>query len=365
MRGDGGDVLLVACNHGLGDLILALPAVELLRRRCPERRIELLCTSANLDIARLSPAADEVHLSTRKFEGFGRILRKTRPVAVLFLYATLGGVLRSWLHGVPARAGNGLRWYSPFLNRRRPVHRRRPPLHETSYCLRLASLLLDEGGREEASRLEELVPGGVPRPALDIPAEAVEGARRLMPELGLDPDEPFIVVHPGSNASSLNPSPRLWGRIAAVLGRGLGMPVVLTGGPGEMETARRTAEHAEPLGVSCPTAAGRTSLPVLAALLDRAAFVCASSTGPLHLAAALGTPCAGVYPHNVSMNPLRWAPLGELAAAVTPEEHGACGGGRGCAGNACPIHPCTETVEPSALLETAIRLMKKRGERRT
>src|SRR5262249_14985955 len=66
--------------------------------------------------------------------------------------------------------------------------------------------------------------------------------------------------------------------------------VLVAWGPGEDAVARTIVDTS---GVA--TLAPPTDLDALLALLRRASAVVAADTGPLHLAAALGTPCVGLY----------------------------------------------------------------------
>jgi ADP-heptose:LPS heptosyltransferase len=68
--------------------------------------------------------------------------------------------------------------------------------------------------------------------------------------------------------------------------------VIVVWGPGEEGTARTIAAGAAGGRV---VAAPPTDLLQLIAVLRRASVLVAGDTGPLHLAAALGTPCVGIY----------------------------------------------------------------------
>ena len=58
---------------------------------------------------------------------------------------------------------------------------------------------------------------------------------------------------------------------------------------------------------------GQLSLPQLITFIGAADGLVAGSTGPLHIAAALGRHAVGLYPPIRPMHPGRWAPLGPLA----------------------------------------------------
>lgn len=87
------------------------------------------------------------------------------------------------------------------------------------------------------------------------------------------------------------------------LARGAGDRAVAVWGPGEEELARATGARTAP----------RTNLRQLAGLLRDASVVVGGDTGPLHLAAALGTPVVGLYGPT---NPARNGPYGQLQNVV-------------------------------------------------
>jgi heptosyltransferase II len=121
------------------------------------------------------------------------------------------------------------------------------------------------------------LPAERPVPALTVTREARAQFRALA-----GTDEPLIGIVPGSNAPS-----RTWfaDRFAAVTA-GLvreGRRVVVFGSATEKE---RTREVARDVAIDL---GGRTDLPTLAAGLAECDIVIGNDTGPLHLAAAVGT----------------------------------------------------------------------------
>ena len=61
---------------------------------------------------------------------------------------------------------------------------------------------------------------------------------------------------------------------------------------------------------------GALQLDELIAYLSTSRAVVACSTGPLHIASALGKPVVGLYPPIKPMHPGRWAPLGKQARVL-------------------------------------------------
>jgi len=106
-----------------------------------------------------------------------------------------------------------------------------------------------------------------------------------------------IVLLPGAGQPQ-----KQWPKFGELAAR-LGSDALVAWGPGERDLA-------ESLGADV---APQTSLRELAWLLQHAKAVVGGDTGPLHLAAALGTPVVGIYGPT---NPLRNGPFGQLDRVV-------------------------------------------------
>lgn len=120
---------------------------------------------------------------------------------------------------------------------------------------------------------------------------------------------PYAVVLVGAGwQAKLLPTSTL-SAVASSLARD-GLSVVLAWGPGELEAATALAGATGGHAVVAPP----TDLLQLSALLGAAALVIGSDTGPLHLAASLGTPTVGVF---LTTSPARNGPLGPRTAAVS------------------------------------------------
>ncbi|WP_216207407.1 glycosyltransferase family 9 protein [Amycolatopsis aidingensis] len=164
--------------------------------------------------------------------------------------------------------------------------------------------------------------------------------RRPLPETGDLTGEPgYVAVHPGASVPARQPSASRWaGHVRALAAAGY--RVVVTGAPAERRlTAQVAMDNARDLG-------GRTDLPELAAVLDRASAVVAPNTGPAHLAAAVGTPVVSLFAPVVPA--ARWAPYG-VPTVLLGNQDAAC---RDSRARDCPVpgHPCLESVTPGQVL---------------
>jgi heptosyltransferase-3 len=109
---------------------------------------------------------------------------------------------------------------------------------------------------------------------------------------------------------------------------------------------------------------GQLDLVQLAAVLQRLQLVLSVDTGPMHLAAAVGTPVVGVFGPS---DPSRWGPMGASAAAVWVDlPCSFCNRIRRppdrCIGH---IPDCLAGVTAEQVIDAAEMLLRERGEERT
>ncbi|WP_112737095.1 HAD-IIIA family hydrolase [Micromonospora noduli] len=207
------------------------------------------------------------------------------------------------------------------------------------------------------------VPVGVPEPERALSLAAAAGHRlphgdepvlRLrrdaVPPRPADLGDPgYVVLHPGSAASSRACPPEVATRIVGALADA-GHRVLVTGGPDERAvTARVAAAGGTDLG-------GRTDLAGLAAIVADASAVVVGNTGPAHLAAAAGVPVVSLFAPTVPFG--QWGPyrvptvrLGDAAAPCRDTRAASC---------PVPGHPCLSGVDPGDVVD-ALRTLAVSG----
>jgi ADP-heptose:LPS heptosyltransferase len=203
---------------------------------------------------------------------------------------------------------------------------------------------VDEDLPEAERALSLAEAAGFALPAGDDGGLAV---RHPLPDVSpLLPSGRFVVLHPGTSVPA-----RAWPAArfaeAARLLTDRGHQVVVTGAPSER---RLTAEVA---GTSAAhDLGGRTSLPELAAVLDRADVVVVGNTGPAHLAAAVGTPVVSLFAPTVPA--ARWAPY-RVPLVLLGDQQAVC---RDTRVTRCPFqgHPCLGVVGAEHVVEAVERL---------
>jgi heptosyltransferase-3 len=339
-----GHVLLIRTDH-LGDMLLTLPMVDALRRADPLCRVTVLASAAGAEAARHHPGV--AHVEVDRFEAKGSGLRGLAPLvrqiralrcdAAVVVHPTPRLGLALYLAGVRLRVGTAYRAYSLLFNRRVHEHRRRPPVrHESEYNVGLLQGLGVAPGPVTPFRWQ-VAPGEAQAVDTLLRAQAVHGER-------------LVVLHPGSAGSNLNWSPAQYGD----LGRRLAAPGVHVLVTGTAAEAALTQQVARLIGPRAIDLAGRLSLAELAALLRRCALYVGGSTGPTHLAAAVGAPVIGLYSPLRSASPQRWRPLAPRATVLQPAVDLVC---PRCLGKRCPYYHCMErhlSVDAAARAAVAV-----------
>lgn len=299
-------ILLVRTDR-LGDVILTLPMLAALRSCFPDAYIAMLLRRYTGEIVVGNPHVNELiwyddgadYLPLRTMR---RILRVERFDIVIVGYPTLRLAWLMFTSGIPIRVATGYRYYSFLFNRRVFEHRKDAKRHEVEYNLNL----LKQVGCE-----------AVDRPAffLHIPEDVERNVEELLAALGVERGMERLIVHPGSGGSAREWPARSFGEVAARISKGRNMQVIVTGAAGEEAKVDEVLKENSPRAVSV---AGKLGVKELAALLRSASLFLGNSTGPIHIAAAVGTPVVGLYPQIVPMSPRRWGPYTTRKRVLVP-----------------------------------------------
>ncbi|HEX6030034.1 MAG TPA: glycosyltransferase family 9 protein [Tepidiformaceae bacterium] len=144
--------------------------------------------------------------------------------------------------------------------------------------------------RHEVQRQIDLVTGvgarvGDPRLALEVPPSAAARVESLLAQHGLGRGE-YVVIHPDSTAPSRRYPAALFAEVVRAIGRA-SLPIVVTGTREERELAGEVLSGADGSTVNL---AGCLAFEELAAVIDGAPLLIGNNSGPVHIAAAVGTP---------------------------------------------------------------------------
>lgn len=327
--------ILFCRQDGLGDVVLSLPLAAAAKRLSPPLRVGFLVRPGNGDIVRACREVDHVWEAGPRAALDARKLREWDVAVALFPSLKLARSL--FLARVPRRVGTSRRAYSALFNERVPLHRRGSGRHETD----LSFDLLDAVARSDRAA----------RPTFTLPTDSLTRIANLLARKEISPSRRLAVLHPGSAGSSREWPAEHFRSVASRLARP-DTTVVVTGSASERGLAARVLEGQPAAALSL---AGETSLAELTALLACATVVVANSTGPLHLANALGSGAIGVFPPLADCGPARWGVLDHPERSLLPElPGGVC---PFCTRNACPRGACMRLLAPEQVLRVAEPLL--------
>jgi lipopolysaccharide heptosyltransferase II len=175
------------------------------------------------------------------------------------------------------------------------------------------------------------VNGRAPRFALSIPEEA---RQRVEAELARElVTESILCVAPGARWETKRWPAERFAEAAARLAEETGVRIIVVGTEEDRELARSICQR---VGEQALDWTGRTSLVELAALFARSALLLTNDSGPMHLAAALGTPLVAVFGPT---DPGRTGPYSDEAVVVRSAAHCAP-----CYQRRCSRRVCLEEV---------------------
>jgi heptosyltransferase-2 len=293
-------ILLIRPDR-LGDLILSLPVADSLKSNFPESEVHYLASRHTVPIAPMAKNVDGwIPDSDRGGKPLGpyslaRRIKFEEFDCIIELKPSWRTSIAGALSAVGLRIGTSRRLYSIFYSHRLSIHRKASGLHQTD--LDLAHL----------RALGIQVSGLFPR--LDVTERGRKSAESL---LNLK-DQAYVVVHPGSGGSAPNWPIASYRRLASMILERTDFKVVVTNHDNNMEAFE-----------GCLNTGGKTDLENLAGVIGGADLFISGSTGPLHLADALGATCLSFFANRDYIGPSRWGPRRNMDRIITPGDTCRC-----------------------------------------
>ena len=296
---------LISRTDAIGDVVLTLPVAGWLRQHVAGCRVVLIGRTYTAPVAAACPWIDEFlnldELLARPVADQVAALRAYGAAAIVHVFPNKALARLAQQARIPVRIGTRNRWQHWLTcNHLVALSRRHSLRHEAQLNLQLLRPL--GLGLElplpEIARLVRLVAAE----PLGAPFRQLLAARR--------PGQLNVILHPRSRGSAREWGLANFGQLARRL-HGAGHRVFVSGTAAEgQELADWLRKHAAFLTADLT---GQLSLPQFMAFIAAADGLVAGSTGPLHLAAALGRHALGLYPPIRPMHPGRWGPLGPHA----------------------------------------------------
>ncbi len=347
------DILIIKMS-ALGDVIHALPVIRALKQGFPGARIDWLVEDGAAPIVRSHPGVDRVMVwrrgawreawrSPARWPEAAVGIRRTAAELLERRYdlaLDLQGLLKSGVWMGLSRARRKVGYHNAregsrlFLTER--IHNGDPDLHAVERYL----LLVEEIGGGRCTPEFGLTPS----------QDGREKLQELLRKAGWDGSAPYAVLVPGARWRTKQWDAASFSQTAQRIVTGLGLQVVVSGGPQDRSLGEMIIK-----GMRSPAMnlAGSTDISALTALMAGAAVVISTDSGPMHLAAAVGTPVVALFGPTA---PWRTGPYGKghkvLRAAISCSP---------CFLRKCHTRRCMRQIEPGQVLDAVKDVLRERG----
>lgn len=346
-------VLFIKPDH-IGDLLLATPTFRALKAAQPNTEIHVLAGAWASDILNTVSEVDQV--LTLSFPGFDRLQERKQPLAPYWQLLRTSHQLRQvgysaavimrpdhwWgaalahVAGIRERIGYDLQDVRPFLTRRIRYQRE----HVVRQNLRLIEAWTGILENQDVNY------------HLDITPQTQNALDALLQERGIDKQTPIIAIHAGAGTWVKQWDNTRWAQVATALIEETQAHIVFTGSASERQNVTAIQQ-----GIPHAThnLAGDISLEQLTALCARARCVLGVDSGPLHIAAAVGTPTVALFG---AADPIEFGQWGDRKKHIILTSNIAC---RPCRvldwGDDPPAnHPCLREIGMGEVLEATRRV---------
>lgn len=348
--------VLIVRTDRLGDLVLSLPVFEDIKAVRPHWQVQAMVAPGSVPLVENDPHIDAVWTWTGdetegELEELENHLRREKFDAVVILQYQLKLARLMKRVGISKRYGplsKGSSWI--LLNRGSWQSRSRGRRHEMEHNLALARRLT--GGWLNQFRS---LPRGFPEPRLHL-TEGQKEIGKNFRRTEAAAAETVVFVHPGSGGSALDWEPARFAGVANALARRSGWRVFITGSTADSATVAAVASH---LDQGVEILLDRFSLREFMGILSAGDLFIGPSTGPLHIAAAVGCATVGLYPPVITMGPDRWGPRGSLSRTLVPEV--ACPARRVCLGKKCTLYNCMARIFDEQVLTAALDVVRRKS----
>ena len=339
--------ILVRAPNWVGDAVMAIPAMQAIRRMRVNDEVCVLARPAVADLFIGEPFADRI--LTYDFRGkhagwLGRekliaeLSKEKFGIAVL-LQNAFDAAWLSWRAGIPERIGYARDGRSPLLSKAIAVpHEGEIHKHESHYYLELL---------HRAGWIETVPPISPIR--LLVPDAARVSAESALQRSGAREKSWRVAIAPGASygAAKCWP-PERFAQLADRLISECGADVIFFGTPGEKEIAGRIRSHMKSPAISL---VGETSMCDLASLFACCSIFIGNDSGAMHVAAAAGLPVIGIFG---STDPEGTAPVTQQFTLI--REAVSCSP---CFLRRCPVdHRCMTRIAVDSVFTAAMRVKK-------
>ena len=335
--------ILVRSTNWVGDAVMSLPALQLLRQYQPTARISVLAKPSVASLYSREPFCDEVisYPSTKSWSAkytVAGLLRKHRFDCALLLQNAFEAAAIAWLGGIPVRIGYNRDGRKFLLTKAISVPSAMEiPKHQRFYYLELLKRAELISGYSADSEVR----------MTGADQAAIAGKRYLEALTG---NQSFIGIGPGAAYGGAKRwLPERFAEAAVELAKQFESAVVILGVAADTEICQQVEKKVTAGGVRCVNLAEKTTLGLLIEITAACRLLLANDSGIMHIGSALGVPTVSIFgPTDEHAT----GPTGSLARVVRKSVE--CSP---CLLRECPIdHRCMTRVGVDLVVTAALEV---------
>ncbi|KPK39194.1 MAG: hypothetical protein AMJ78_08875 [Omnitrophica WOR_2 bacterium SM23_29] len=298
---DAKNILLIRTDR-IGELLLTTPAMRAMRGAFPKAKIAVIVNPFSADVVEGSPYVGSIikfdvegikRNFIKRFIFFKAIKQSGFDLVVIFNPNKFFNIL-TFLAGIPVRVGYDRKW-GFLLSHKMKDRKYLCEKHEVEYDLDLVGLI----GVDTDNKL----------PYFPLSDKAEEVTKGIFEDNSLAADDLLVAVHPAaSNPDKMWPLDR-FAQVSDKLIDEFGAKIIFIGG---REEANITEAVKSKMKNNVLDLTGALSIKELGSILKRCKLLISNDSGPVHIAAAVGTPTIVLFGEDrPGGSSKRWGPYGK------------------------------------------------------
>jgi ADP-heptose:LPS heptosyltransferase len=342
--------ILITRFQRLGDMILFIPTLRELRKLFPMARIDLLCLEPlGIETIKHCPYIDGI-ITCWEWQGFikkwlGRLKARMKRYDLFITSCAESTLARfgvyvgaKYIVGFKEKIRFGASYEAEELYLLDIALDYDPTLHEVEQNLKIVKAL---GSHDVDSSLEYY-----------LSKEDTSFIRNLLNKQIPNPNGPLICVHPGSNQPQKRWIPEKFAEVCSLLINKFRANIVFIGALEEKDLTNRIIQF---LDKQCINLVGNITLGQLAAVLSESVLLIGNDSGPMHLAAAVGTPIVALFGGGEYTY---WKPWTDKERAIIIRHMVPCAP---CSNLDCQDNICMKNISVKEVSDAAISMFNKKG----
>ena len=338
--------ILLTRTDRIGDVVLSTPVIKAIRDSYPDAHIAFMVRPYAEALVDGNPYLDEViiydkfgkHKSFLNTIRFALGLKKKKFDLAIMLHPTNRSHLIAFFAGIPKRIGYD-RKLSFLLTKKVPHTKQEGKKHESEYTFDLLKEINIIGKPDEL-----FVP--LHRKDLDKVDEIFE-------KNNLSKDDTIITVNPGASCISKKWSADNFAILSDEIVSRFKAKIIIVTDKASIENATQVESKMQNKPINL---AGKTTVGELAVIISKSNLFISNDSGPVHIAAAVGTPVISIFGRkDPGLSPKRWGPLSKKSAVFHKDV-----GCDVCFAHNCKLgFKCLKAITTTEILEVVDSLLTR------